>query len=100
MIDTIEVKDSVQDTVNGFESVMNNFNDIKETMTVINELLLQNKWEGDAKEKCVQIQSMLEKYGDEIAGLVDQLSQETALLLKNMVLFTSNSDSVRIISTI
>ena len=34
MIDTIEVKDSVQDTVNGFGSVMNNFNDIKETMTV------------------------------------------------------------------
>ena len=51
------------------------------------------------KEKCANSKHA-RKYGDEIAGLVDQLSRETALLLKNMVLFTSNSDSVRIISTI
>jgi uncharacterized protein YukE len=100
MIDKIEIKDSVQDTVNGFVNIKNSFDDIKETMAVINELLLQNNWQGDAKEKCVQIQGLLEKYGDEIAELVDQLSQETALLLKNKMLFTSDSDSVRIISSI
>ncbi|HOQ37208.1 MAG TPA: hypothetical protein PLR73_05805 [Acetivibrio sp.] len=100
MIDTIEIKDSVQDSVNGFVDIKNSFNDIKSTMTVINGLLMQNNWEGDAKKKCVQIQGLLEKYGNEIAGLVDQLSQETAELLKNKSLFVSNSDSVRIISTI
>ncbi len=97
MVEIIEVKDSIQDTINSFSSINKDLSDIEDVMVKLDNLLAQDLWYGDAKDKCVEIHGLLHEYRKNITYLFNQLENETNQLHKNMIDFPIDSDCLRII---
>lgn len=100
MINTIEVKNTIDQTVSILWKMCNSFDYMLRAMDEANGLLKQDLWLGDTKDKCVLIHNLLEQYRDRINELVDQLKHETTVLRNNMRDFYSNSESIRMISSV
>ena len=100
MISIIEVKDTITDTIGIFPAILNDLNDVETTMASIEEMLAQNLWEGDARDKCIHIQCLLREYCRSITELVLQLQPEVKTLERNMQNFPSDSDALKLISSI
>ena len=94
MIETIDIKDTI------FTKINNGLDNIGSTIVTTNKLLSQKLWIGDTKDKCVQIQTLLEQYYKEIVDLIEQLQQEIITLENNMNSFSATSDHIKIFSSV
>jgi len=100
MISVIEVKDSISDTLTASRTIFDELRDVENELLLLDGLLAQGLWTGEAKDKCVQIQSQLKQYQTSIKELLLQLHSCTVLLEQDMRKFPTMSDSLRIISSI
>ena len=100
MVEVIEVKPAITETIAIFPEIVSEFNNIKNAMNLLDGLLSKELWLGNTKDKCGQIQGLLTSYCEEIKGLVTQLEGEVTLLKENMENFESNSECVAIINSI
>ena len=100
MTNIIEVKDTITDAVAAFPDVLNTLGDIETKMTSAENMLVQNLWTGDAREKCDQIHGLLGEYHSSIRELVTRLQAAVTALEGNKTSFPSNSEALVIINSI
>ena len=100
MIDTMEFKDTLVDTIAMFPSIFSNLADVEVAISSLDSLLEQSLWTGEAKDKCVQIHGLLREYHTSIKELIEPLQSAVELLESDMQEFPQNSDSLKIIDAI
>ena len=100
MINEIEVKNSITDSLACFPEIMNKLNDIKKLMNTIDIELSEHKWEGKSHLRCCQIHDAIKLYYKEISALCSELHSGMKQLKNDAESFAGQSDNVRLIKTI
>jgi prefoldin subunit 5 len=100
MINTIEVKESINNLISCFSQINRGFDTINKQMGLINSQLKDDQWKGESKTKCQQVHDAIRVYYSEIRTLCESLQNNIEQLKKDANNFCSNSSSIRSIKSI
>lgn len=96
MRDLVEIRDSLTDYKTWFNNVTSGFQDVETQFNSINTLLSdKDKWSGDTRDKCENIQRLVKSYADSIAPICSELETCIMQLENDTDSFMSESDGVK-----
>lgn len=100
MADTIEVKESINETYNCLAEICEQYKSLMRYMEISKDLLSEDMWTGAAKDKCTQINTLLSEYCEQINSSIIELTNDVGLLYHKSYSFYNNSDCIRILNSI
>lgn len=96
MKNLVEVKDGITDYKALFTNVASGFQDVETQFNSVNTLLSDtDKWSGDTRNKCENIQRLVKSYADSIAPICSELEACIAQLEKDTDSFVDESEGVQ-----
>ena len=100
MVDAIEIRKDIETPISCFLDIIEKLISVEELMSAINNQLKDNRWEGESKEKCMQIHEAVTIYCDEIKTLCDSVHKSIKQLKMDADGFHSISSNIALIQSI
>lgn len=100
MIPTIEMKSDIDDAIAAFPKLLTSIQTAETLLNELNTMLSQGKWTGLARDYCVEINTLIKMYNEEIRGLCEESLTHLRGVKKDAILFCSRSKNVKVIKSI